>query len=95
MAEHPEVTQVGPTREALQARITELERLLAEAQKPPQPLDFQALRIIEEGWAAGWELRPSPAKRDWMSQEPFAYQCLPLVVANQWGKPSANLFFFN
>src|SRR5207302_3336761 len=26
-----------------------------------------------------------PARRHWMDGTPFAYQCLPLVMANQWG----------
>ncbi len=48
-------------------------------------LEFQALRLMPTGWAEGWGLRPSPARRNWMDEEPRAYQCLPLVIANQWG----------
>ena len=49
------------------------------------PLEFKALRLIPYGWGEGWELRPSPARRLWMDELPPAYQCLPLVIANQWG----------
>lgn len=48
-------------------------------------LDFRALRLIPHGWGAGWGLRPSPARRAWMDENPRSYQCLPLVIANQWG----------
>ncbi len=85
MIDNEDPGQPEPTTEALEARIAELERLLAEAQQPEKPLEFKALRLIEDRWGAGWALRPSPAKRHWMSQEPLAYQCLPMVVANQWG----------
>jgi hypothetical protein len=37
------------------------------------------------GWGEGWGLRPSPARRGWMDDQTNAYQCLPLVMANQWG----------
>lgn len=47
--------------------------------------ELRALRLIEEGWGAGWELRPSPARRHWMGEHPDAYQCLPMVIANGWG----------
>ena len=56
--------------------------------KPPRRLprmDFRAMRLIPHGWGAGWGLRPSPTRRAWMDEKTFAYQCLPLVVANQWG----------
>ena len=43
------------------------------------------MRIAAEGWGEGWVLRPSPARRHWMDQSTYAYQCLPLVMANQWG----------
>lgn len=50
------------------------------------PVRFQALRVVaEEGWGAGWGLRPSPSRRHWMNENPHAYHCLPLVIANQWG----------
>ena len=77
-----------PTREELLARVNELERRLAAAETPVAegaPLHFQALRLLVHGWGAGWELRPGPARRAWMSANPISYQCLPMVVANQWG----------
>jgi Family of unknown function (DUF6065) len=48
-------------------------------------LDFKALRLIPHGWGAGWGLRTSPARRAWMDELGHSYQCLPLVIANQWG----------
>lgn len=48
-------------------------------------MDFRALRLMPEGWGAGWGLRPSPARRAWMDEQAHSYQCLPLVLANQWG----------
>jgi hypothetical protein len=75
-----------PECRALEARVAELERQLAEARRGGPRLALQALRIIEHGWGAGWGLRPAPARRQWMTAAaPHAYQCLPLVVANQWG----------
>ena len=77
-----------PTRDELLARIAELERRLAASEAPlgdTTPLHFQALRLIIHGWGAGWELRPGPPRRAWMSENPHSYQCLPMVVANQWG----------
>lgn len=83
-----------PKCAGLEARVAELEARLAEAgdeaegrgpTPAPPPLAFRALRITDQGWGAGWALRPSPARRNWMNEQPYAYQCLPLVVANQWG----------
>ncbi len=77
-----------PTTRALEARIADLEWRLAAAEgraTGPEPLHFQALRILEHGWGEGWSLRPGPARRAWMTEEPTTYQCLPMVVANQWG----------
>lgn len=79
-----------PSREALLHRIAELERQLNEAKLTQErdavgPLKFQALRLIEGKWGEGWQIRPSPTKRQWMNLRPYAYQCLPMVVANQWG----------
>src|SRR5262249_60673193 len=48
-------------------------------------LEFKALRLIPYGWGEGWQLRPSPPRRHWMDQATHAYQCLPMVIANQWG----------
>jgi hypothetical protein len=92
---------MDPSREspercqALEARIAELERRLAEAEAeasppaaepiPAEPFVLEALRLLEGGWGTGWALRPSPVRRQWMSEYPYAYQCLPMVVANQWG----------
>jgi Family of unknown function (DUF6065) len=64
----------------LEARVAEL-----EGQVAARPLEFKALRLLDFGWGEGWGLRPSPARRAWMSEHPTAYQCLPMVVANQWG----------
>src|SRR5262245_31729687 len=95
MSEEP--SQPCPHCQALEARIAELERRLAERPLPPGepaqgeepltrgPFSLKALRLIESGWGAGWVLRPSPVRRHWMSEQPMAYQCLPMVVANQWG----------
>ena len=53
---------------------------------PAMPLlEFKALRLFPHGWAEGWQLRPSPPRRHWMNELPYSYQCLPLVMANQWG----------
>ena len=72
--------------QALEARVAELESQLAEARRDASPLAFKALRVVaERGWGEGWVLRPSPVRRHWMDQSPYAYQCLPLVIANQWG----------
>jgi hypothetical protein len=49
-------------------------------------VQLKALRVIEnDGWGAGWALRPSPQRRQWMNENSHAYHCLPLVIANQWG----------
>jgi Family of unknown function (DUF6065) len=80
----------------LEARIKELEAAIAQRNQQDAtrssetapglfPLEFKALRIFPHGWAAGWQLRPSPARRHWMDEVPHAYKCLPLVIANQWG----------
>jgi len=76
-----------PRCRELEAKVAELERRLAGdgARSVPLPVDFQALRILGDGWAEGWALRPSPIRRAWMDEYPAAYQCLPMVVANQWG----------
>jgi hypothetical protein len=74
-----------PHCRALEARVAELERQLAEARREPPPFELKALRLIPHGWAEGWGLRPSPARRHWMSQAPHSYKWLPLVIANQWG----------
>jgi hypothetical protein len=73
----------------LEARVAELERRLSgegePSTSPALPVEFKALRLLDDGWGEGWALRPSPAKRAWMSEYPTAYQCLPMTVANQWG----------
>ena len=75
----------GPTRDELEARIADLEGRLAAAEARAAPLEFRALRLLDHGWGEGWQLRPGPARRAWMTEEPTTYQCLPMVVANQWG----------
>jgi hypothetical protein len=84
---HAEPGENCPRCLALEARIAELEDRKDEPERPIalETLDFRALRVLDEGWADGWALRPSPARRAWMDALPYAYQCLPLVVANQWG----------
>ena len=49
------------------------------------PFALRALRIANVGWGAGWVLEPAPMRRGWMDAQPYAYQCPPLTVANQWG----------
>jgi hypothetical protein len=49
------------------------------------PFELRALRIANVGWGAGWKLEPAPMRRGWMDAQPYAYQCPPLAVANQWG----------
>src|SRR5262249_41978970 len=86
-----EPSEPCPHCAALEARVDELERQLALGRGPEAesssnpPFMLQALRLLEGGWGAGWALRPSPVRRHWMSENPYAYQCLPMVVANQWG----------
>lgn len=87
--------ELAAIRAAAGAVVTPVEQPGAEfppAADSPAPstfdlprLDFRALRLIPYGWGAGWGLRPSPARRAWMDEHPRAYQCLPLVIANQWG----------
>lgn len=77
-----------PRCRALDDRVAELERQLAEARNETRadaPFTLKALRLQTEGWAGGWGLRPSPARRHWMDLSPHAYKCLPMVIANQWG----------
>ena len=53
---------------------------------PSAAVECKALRLVApEGWGAGWAIRPSPQRRQWMNENPHAYHCLPLVIANQWG----------
>lgn len=85
---------------ALELQLEEFERELADAwakSDPPsggpadrsvmtdEPFRLRCLRISDRGWAEGWQIRPSPQRRAWMNEQPYSYQCLPLVVANQWG----------
>jgi hypothetical protein len=49
------------------------------------PFELRALRISDVGWGANWSLQPAPMRRAWMDAQPYAYQCPPLAVANQWG----------
>lgn len=74
-----------PHCRALAAKVAELERRLEERGDEREPLMLKAMRISTDPWSVGWGLRPSPPRRHWMDQAPAAYQCLPLVVANQWG----------
>jgi hypothetical protein len=92
----PGVSAPCPRCRALEARVAELEAAAARADGPEPaaapaaslhlpPLGFKALRLIPYGWGEGWRLRPSPPRRHWMDEQTRAYQCLPLVIANQWG----------
>jgi hypothetical protein len=76
-----------PRCRELEQRVAELERRLAEAnrEREPGPLVVKALKIKDGSWLEGWRLRPSPARRHWMDGLPYSYQCLPMVMANQWG----------
>ena len=75
-----------PRCRELEATVAGLERLATEGRIDARaPLELKALRLLDEGWGEGWALRPSPIRRAWMSEHPDAYQCLPMVVANQWG----------
>jgi hypothetical protein len=74
-----------PRCRALEARVAELEGRLADAGRAAPPFTLKALRLLGHGWGEGWGLRPCPARRHWMDQNTHAYQCLPLVMANQWG----------
>jgi hypothetical protein len=85
-----------PRCQTLEARITELEAAIQvsphvepTATSPPGPafprLEFKALRLLPWGWGEGWQLRPSPPRRNWMDESTHTYKCLPLVIANQWG----------
>jgi Family of unknown function (DUF6065) len=82
--------------QALESRIAELEAAAAQPSRTSPSgdsasllniptVDFKALRLIPYGWGEGWQLRPAPARRNWMDELPHAYKCLPLVLANQWG----------
>jgi hypothetical protein len=94
--QHEHETSMCARCAALEARIAELEAAASQSSKrdhssskgsgPTLPLlEFKALRLLPYGWGAGWQLRPSPPRRHWMDEEPHAYKCLPLVIANQWG----------
>jgi hypothetical protein len=76
-----------PRCRELEERVAELERRLAEANREREagPLVVKALKIKDGSWLEGWRLRPSPARRHWMDGLPYSYQCLPMVMANQWG----------
>ena len=56
-----------------------------EAGPMPRPFQLEAFRITDQGWGGGWMILPLPARRSWMDAQPYAYQCPPMVVANQWG----------
>jgi hypothetical protein len=80
--------QPCPVCRVLADRVGELESECAGAKggtPVAPPFALRAMRLLETGWAEGWELRPSPARRDWMDRDPHAYKCLPLIIANQWG----------
>lgn len=74
-----------PDCRALESRLAELEGRVAHDTRALGAFAIKALRISTEPWTVGWGLRPSPPRRHWMDRAPSAYQCLPLVVANQWG----------
>ncbi len=79
-------TEPDPRTQELEARVAELEREVDELRQQALPtFRLKALRTVEAGWGEGWKLRPGPPRRHWMDQDPHSYQCLPLVMANQWG----------
>jgi hypothetical protein len=94
--DHEHQSHPCPRCQFLESRIADLEKAASERFVEDQvsapgklntlpPVDFKALRLIPYGWGEGWQLRPSPARRQWMDELPHAYKCLPLTVANQWG----------
>jgi hypothetical protein len=93
MSDHNDDTCRCPHCEALEQRVVELERRLADRDaaaresmaEPKQSFSLRALKLLDHGWGEDWELRPAPPRRAWMDAQPHAYQCLPMVVANQWG----------
>jgi hypothetical protein len=85
MEDHADHDRACPQCRALEARVAELERQLAERTEAVEPFALTALKLSAKDWTEGWGLRPSPGRRAWMDGKPHSYQCLPLVVANQWG----------
>lgn len=81
----PDATPDCPRCRALADRVADLERRLAAAGPSPSPLAVKALRLLDHGWGEGWGLRPAPVRRGWMDESKYAYLCLPMVAANQWG----------
>jgi hypothetical protein len=75
---HTHGSQTCARCQALEAQIAELEAAAAQRQgaEPAMPLmEFKALRLFNHGWAEGWQLRPSPARRQWMNELAYSYQC--------------------
>ncbi len=80
------MSETCPRCRELEERVADLERRLADSgPSDAAPFELKALRLLDHGWGEGWALRPSPVRRGWMGEHPTAYQCLPMVVANQWG----------
>ena len=87
---HPEVCPVrrdpGPrTTEPPHRAGTASVEAREDASGRDAPFRLDVFRLGEGEWTEGWDLKPAPARRDWMDALPYAYQCLPLVMANQWG----------
>src|SRR5947209_8282190 len=79
----PERRPVATMTETETRAETSIEAEVAKA-APLAPFSLKALRIADEGWGAQWALEPAPMRRAWMDAQPYAYQCPPLAVANQW-----------
>ena len=69
----------APTRNEPRARRPRFRRALeariAAARGEPSAVTLKAMRIVAEG--RGRRPSPSPARRHWMDQSPYAYRCLP------------------
>ena len=91
--EHLHDCDTCPRCHVLEARITELEAIVAKQDSESQSaaavssrnipnVDFKALRLIPHGWGEGWQLRPAPAAgTGWTS-------CHTHISAFHWSWPT-------
>jgi hypothetical protein len=79
--------QANPSRQPSVEAESDSSDMSRDRQEPASlhPFQLQAFRVTDQGWGEGWMILPLPARRSWMDAQPYAYQCPPLVVANQWG----------